>query len=286
MMQALSFVESGAYHQWDLDQRHLVLACSSHSGEKSHTDLVMDWLQRLQLQEDDLVCGAHMPYNEYTAHDLIRHDQKAKRRHNNCSGKHTSMLSTLKMLKIDHKNYGSYDHKLQKRLRQILSEISGENLEKATWGVDGCGIPTYVMSLKSIAQGLRHFLPEEKNISTDRKEACRLIREAVLAHPYFIGGTGDCCTEMMSLAKDRLLLKSGAEGVYAGVMLKQGLSFALKVRDGHPRASRVAMAEILLQFKALLESEYLQLSSHTQPTLRNWEGLAVGKIFVPKGLMS
>jgi hypothetical protein len=46
------------------------------------------------------------------------------------------------------------------------------------------------------------------------------------------------------------------------------------------------MAEILLQFKALLESEYLQLSSHTQPTLRNWEGLAVGKIFVPKGLMS
>jgi L-asparaginase II len=281
MIQALSFIESGAHVQWDLDQRHIALACASHNGEAKQTDLVMNWLERIQCHEEDLVCGAHAPYHEETAHELIRQGADPKRRHNNCSGKHTSMLCTMKTLKIDHRGYEKHDHDLQKRLRRILSEMSGEDFDKAQWGIDGCGIPTYQMSLRGVAKSLAALIPNAPVISEDRKSACQIIREAVLKHPYFVGGEGDFCSDLMMTASPRLIVKSGAEGVYAGVMLQEGLSFALKVRDGHARGARVATSYLLKKLGGLTESEYLKLSSHTEPDVKNWEGLSVGKIFVP-----
>ncbi len=286
MMQALSFVESGAYHKWDLDQRHLSIACASHNGEPAHTELVMSWLQKIQCQEDDLVCGAHAPYDEVTWKNLLRNNQAPSRRHNNCSGKHTSMLCTMKTLNIDMAHYGSYDHELQVRLRRIVGEVSDENLDRAPWGGDGCGIPTYAMSLHGMAQGFRRFLPDQQDVHVDRQTAIRLVREAVIAQPYFIGGSSDFCSEVMKLTDGRLLVKSGAEGVYAGALLEQGLSFALKVRDGNPRAVRVAASALLRDFKGLRDDEFLRLSHHTQPDVKNWEGQTVGKIFVPHPLMS
>ncbi len=281
MIQALSFIESGAHAQWDLDQRHIALACASHNGEHRHTELVMSWLDRIGCSEEDLVCGAHPPYNDATASELIRQRQAPLRRHNNCSGKHTSMLCTLKTLKVDHRGYHEYDHELQKRLRQILTDVSGEDLGRAQWGVDGCGIPTYSMRLSGVARGLSILIPETPAFSQDRKSAANTIREAVLKHPYFVGGAGDFVSDLMATTHPRMILKSGAEGVYAGVLLEKGLSFALKVRDGHARAARVATGYLLRKLGALSDDEFLKLSRHTEPDVMNWEGLPVGKIFVP-----
>jgi L-asparaginase II len=284
MLQALSFVESGAYEQYGLSQSHLSISCASHNGEVPHTSLVMSWLDAMGFSEQDLVCGAHFPYDEVTSRELIRLGEKPRRRHNNCSGKHTGMLTTLKKLGWKHENYGNYDHDLQVRLRKILSELSGEDQSRAPWGIDGCGIPTYGMSLGGMARAMRYLLPNEP-LFPERKEAFRLIREAVLSQPYFVGGTGDFCSDMMAIGQGRMILKTGAEGVYAGVLLAEGLSFSMKVRDGNARASRVAVSELLRTFRGITDSEFLQLSSHTQPPVKNWEGLTVGKIFVPHPLM-
>lgn len=284
MLQAISFVESGAYTDFKLGQSHLSLACASHNGETAHTDLVLDWLDRIGCAEDDLICGPHYPYDEKTARDLIRHEASPRKRHNNCSGKHSSMLCTLRQLGIKASHYGSYDHELQIRLRRTLSEVSSDDMDRAPWGVDGCSIPTYAMSLKGMARGMSFLLPEKK-MHSERKEACRLIREAVLAQPYFIGGSGDFCSEVMALTNGRLLIKAGAEGVYAGVFLKEGLAFSMKVRDGNPRASRVAAGAILKAFGVLSDDEFMRLSSHTQPEVKSWAGETVGKIFVPHSLI-
>jgi L-asparaginase II len=195
------------------------------------------------------------------------------------------MLCTLKKMRIDHHHYGAYDHKLQIRLQKILTEVSSENMDLAPWGIDGCGIPTYAMSLRGMAKAMSSLM-SEKSLSAERKEACRLIREAVLAQPFFVGGTGDFCSESMALAQGRLLMKPGAEGVYAGVLLTEGLTFAMEVRDGNPRAARVGAAALLKTFKGLAENEFLQLSSHTEPLVKNWSGETVGKIFVPHPLIS
>jgi L-asparaginase II len=284
MLQAISFVESGAVEAYGLSDRHLSIACASHNGEHAHTNLVMDWLGQMGFAESELVCGPHFPYDEKTARELVRMDQAPQRRHNNCSGKHTSMLTTMKKLGWDSHHYEAYDHDLQIRLRNVLSELSGEDIHRAPWGIDGCGIPTYAMSLGAMARSIGALLPNQA-LTLERKEACRMIREAVLSQPYFIGGTGDFCSDLMALAQGRLVVKTGAEGVYAGVMLREGLSFSMKVRDGNARASRVAVGALLRAFNGITDHDFLQLSSHTQPPVKNWEGLTVGKIFVPHPLM-
>jgi L-asparaginase II len=284
MLQALSLVESGAFHFFDLKDEHLALACASHNGEQPHTQLVLSWLERIGFSENDLVCGPHYPYDERTARELIHHGEAPRKCHNNCSGKHTGFLSTIKKLGWNPEGYQSFDHDLQKSLRKILSEVSGDQLDHAPWGIDGCGIPTYVMSLQGMAKGMRWLLPEA-SLFPERKEAFRMIRNAVLSHPYFIGGTGDFCSDLMLLTEGRLLVKTGAEGVYAGALLNQGLAFAMKVRDGNARASRVAAAALLRAFHGITDAEFMRLSSHTQPEVKNWSGQTVGKIFVPHPLL-
>lgn len=285
MLQALCFVESGAFHAFALTDRHLALACASHNGEAPHTNLILNWLQAVGLQEDDMVCGPHFPYDEKTSRELIRKGEGPCRRHNNCSGKHSGFLTTMKHLDWNPQHYNSYDHPLQKKLRQILTELSGDQLDLAAWGIDGCGIPTYAMSLSGLARGLRNILPDQ-HLPAERREAFRLIREAVLSQPYFIGGSGDFCSELMQISQGQVVIKSGAEGVCAGALLHQGLSFGLKVRDGNARAVRVAAAALLKGFKGMTEHEFLQLSSHTQPAVKSWDGLTVGKIFVPHPVLS
>ncbi len=285
MLQAVSFIESGAYEALNLSEKHLAISCASHNGEGFHTELVMDWLERANFSENDLICGPHYPYDESTSRDLIRHGDLPGRRHNNCSGKHSGMLCAMKSLGLNTKNYGAYEHPWQVRLRNILSELSGEDLHRAPWGIDGCSIPTYAMSLQAMARGLGQLLLTG-DLVDERKESLRQIRQAVLRNPYYVGGTGDFCSDLMALGQDRMILKSGAEGVFAGVLLQQGLSFSLKVRDGNARAARVATGAILRQLGGIAEDEFVKLSSHTQPTVKNWEGTTVGKIFVPHTLLS
>ncbi|MEZ0393364.1 MAG: asparaginase [Pseudobdellovibrionaceae bacterium] len=284
MLQAVNLIESGAYHRFDLNDRHLSLACSSHNGEAPHTNLVLDWLERIGMSEEDLVCGPHYPYDEKTARELIHRGLSPRPCHNNCSGKHTAFLTSMKALDWNPKHYDAFDHPLQKYLRKILFELSEEDLSHAPWGIDGCGIPTYAMSLLGMARGLRFLLPDV-SVSAERNETFRLIREAVLKQPYYVGGSGDFCSDLMMHTQGRMILKSGAEGVYAGTLLLEGLSFALKVRDGNARAARVAAGALLRAFHGLTDHEFLQLSSHTQPEVKNWAGLTVGKIFVPHPLL-
>ena len=158
MLQALSFVESGAYAGYQLSKKHLALACSSHKGEKIHTDIVLEWLKKIDCSEANLICGPHYPGDEKTKFELIAKGILPSKCHNNCSGKQTAFLSTLNQLKINPAFYEKHDHQLQVRLRKLLGELCEINFDQALWGIDGCGIPSYAMQLHSIARGMARFL--------------------------------------------------------------------------------------------------------------------------------
>ncbi len=279
MLQAVSLIESEAFSKFNLTQKHLALACASHNGEKPHTDLVQSWLMQLGFDDQSLVCGPHMPSDESTAHEMIRQGLNPKRCHNNCSGKHSGILSTILQLNLNAKEYGKYDHPIQIRLRKILGELMEVNVDSLPWGIDGCGIPTYSMPLISVAQGMSHLLLD-RPISIDRKAAFELIKKAVIAEPFYIAGTNGFCTDIIQKTDGKAIVKTGAEGFYVVVLPEQGLAMAVKARDGQTRASKVATAWLLKRFGGMSESQFLQLSRHTQPEIRNWAGEIVGKIFV------
>ncbi|MCG8696195.1 MAG: asparaginase, partial [Minwuiales bacterium] len=93
-LQALPLVESGAADAHDVSERELSLACASHNGEAAHLDTVGAWLGRIGLTVEDLACGPQWPRRQDDLHDLVRAGGAPTRADNNCSGKHTGMLTT------------------------------------------------------------------------------------------------------------------------------------------------------------------------------------------------
>ncbi|MEO1016540.1 MAG: asparaginase, partial [Pseudomonadota bacterium] len=92
-LQALRLLRSGAVEQFGLNDEQIALACASHSGEPAHINGVTAWLQRIGLDETALLCGPHPPSNRAAADALVASSHLPSRVHNNCSGKHTGLLS-------------------------------------------------------------------------------------------------------------------------------------------------------------------------------------------------
>lgn len=278
MIQAFMLLEAGALEKFNLTPSEVALSCASHGGEPIHIQLVSQWHQKVGLHESDLVCGAHLPYDTDSAHDMIRKQEKPTRYHNNCSGKHSGILCGVMAAKQNIAGYDRYDHWAQVQLRKVLSDLSGLNLDKAEWGVDGCGIPSYTMSLQGMARGMSALLGKSK--SAEWNHAAKIICDAVTEAPYCVSGRNSLCTEVIGLTKGRSIIKAGAEGMYCGVIRNQGLSYALKVHDGTYRAAEAASAAILEAFSGLTAEESLKLSRYTRPVLKNWVGTEVGKVIV------
>ena len=94
-LQALQVIETGAADAFALGADEITLCCASHKGEAMHTDRVAAWLGRLGLSVDDLECGPQIPYHEGSAHAMLARGETPGRAHNNCSGKHSGMLTSV-----------------------------------------------------------------------------------------------------------------------------------------------------------------------------------------------
>jgi L-asparaginase II len=282
MIQALILVESGAYKKFDLDLRHLALACASHHGEEIHTTLVNEWLQKLDLTAQNLVCGAHWPSDDIRSREMAKLDIKPSKLHNNCSGKHTGFLTVAKTLGMPIEGYEKYDHPLQVALRQVFTDLSSVNYDKVAWGIDGCSIPTYFVPLKSMASALATFLPGA-NQPAARKEAMALLLKAMSKHPELVGGSHDSyCTEIGQLTHGKVIAKIGAEGVYAAIVPELDLVIAIKAEDGAFRACETSVATLVNYFVEQKKAgkEFSIPQKLSSPTQKNWAGEEVGKIQV------
>ena len=279
MAQALALMESGAAEEFQLSQKWISLACASHLGEKIHTEEVKKWLQKIDLDESAFECGAHYPYDEDTKFEMIRRGVKPTALHNNCSGKHCGMLTTARHYHESHKGYAQHDHPVQIRVRKILSELAGINYDLAPWGVDGCGIPTYAIPLDKLSVTMSNFLSESSlsKANSLRRQATVKILQAVTAEPDMISGTHGLCSRVSKVSQGRSFAKTGAEGVYVGLIPRKGIAFAIKVIDGATRAAELATLHLLTKHGGLSEAELRELDPLTTTNINNWAGLLVGR---------
>jgi L-asparaginase II len=93
-----------------------------------------------------------------------------------------------------------------------------------------------------------------------------------------VAGSGRFSTLVMQATRGRVLVKSGAEGVYCAALPALGLGIALKIDDGAQRAAEAAMSALLVHLGALDAAEQTRLASVLAPELHNWNGLATGEI--------
>jgi L-asparaginase II len=246
-LQTLALVESGAMSGFGLDTHHVCLACASHSGEDEHTRWVTDWLAKIGLTTSDLECGSHPPYSEAVRDDMVRAGTRPAPVQNNCSGKHAGFLSVARHMKVDHRHYIDPEHPVQKRVTGIVEEACDFALSGQVPAVDGCGIPVYGIPLRNLAHAFARFAPAARG-SDVRSQARGEIVDSILRHPFLIAGSGRFCTRMIEKSGRGAIMKTGAEGVFTGTLLGEGLGIALKIDDGASRASEVLMAAVLRKF--------------------------------------
>jgi L-asparaginase II len=276
-LQAIALFESGAADRFALTDAEIALACASHSGEPQHVETVAAWLARMGLSERDLECGVHPPAAETAANALARAGASPGALHNNCSGKHTGMLASALALGLPLKGYIQREHPLQARILAILAGMTGAELAKAPWGIDGCGIPTVAIPLAHLALGMAR-LGAPKGESEVRQRACERIRNAMTAHPFLVAGTGRFCTRLMQATGDAVVLKTGAEGVMCASIPSQQLGIAIKIEDGAARAAEVSMANLLLALDVLAPDAADAVREMTRVKLYNRAGLEVGEL--------
>lgn len=122
--QAIPFLTSGAAERFGFSEREIALACGSHSGERVHVETAAEMLERIGLGEADLHCGAHVPFDEKRAEEMIKSGEQPTQLHNNCSGKHAAMLAFAKHAGADLKTYEHLENPVQQQILDCVVQFS------------------------------------------------------------------------------------------------------------------------------------------------------------------
>ncbi|WP_308917094.1 asparaginase [Jannaschia sp. LMIT008] len=265
MVQALPLVEAGL----ERDPRRLALACASHSGEAAHVDLARGWLSELGLGDEDLRCGAHWSTEREARDAMVRDGRTPCQCHNNCSGKHVGFLALSRHLGGD-PDYVDIDHPVQRTVLRTFEEVT--DLDSPAHGIDGCSAPNPMTRLSALGRAMARFATAGDDA---RGRAMTALRDAMAAHPHLVAGTGRACTDLMAAATGGAVVKTGAEGVYVGILPERGLGIALKITDGTTRAAEAVIATLLVRSGALEEGAPVARRLAHGP-IRNWRGIVTG----------
>lgn len=284
-LQALPLVESGAADRFGFGDAELALACASHGGEPAHVEVASRMLARAGLDGTALECGAHWPSHQASTHALARSGSAPSALHNNCSGKHAGFVCTACAAGIDHHGYVAASHTVQREVRAAIEDLAGTGVSEGECGIDGCSIPTWAVPLAALAHAFARF-GTGRGLGVERQKAAARLCAACAAQPYYVAGTGRFCTDVMKLFGARVLVKTGAEGVFCGALPEQGLGIAIKCQDGAARAAEVVMAATIARFLPLRGNEQAELERFVHPALRNWNGIAVGGLRPTETLMA
>jgi len=225
-------------------------------------------VEGFELDVELLVHGRPSPIRSGSSGTLLQHM---------CSGQHLSLLMLAKALGVDGRGYDDYQHPVQQRLRAVVGELLGTDLNAAPWGMDGCAIPTYAVPLHVAAEGARRWAnPEAAGLPSDLTAALQRVRAAAIAHPRLIAGGGFLDTDLIRGGDGVVVAKQGAEGLC--LVGAPGIGIALHTDDGDAaaRAGRVAtVAALRAAGAAVASSTTLDLHRTVQlPDPRGGSALA------------
>ena len=266
----MAALRSGAYENFKLNPKELAIICSSHSGEKIHTETVASIFNKIGIEPGHLACGVHPPIDRISANQLIDDGLKPQQIHNNCSGKHAGMLCTCTQMDLTPENYLDPEHPVQQYIYDIVKEYTlvGDIHRR----VDGCSAPVFYLPLSKLAMAFAI-------ISSQRSDETQQIFQAMTSNPYLIGGNGRFDTLLMESFPGKIMSKGGAEAVSAaGFIMPDGQIYglAVKVLDGNYRAIGQMVLSLLQDIGFIQGAMPDALNKWWKPELKNHAKHVVG----------
>lgn len=289
--QAIPLLEYGGVEEFDLTGEEIALTCGSHGGEPVHVATAAALLRKGELDEEDLLCGAHMPYDEKSAAELRAAGEPPSPLHNNCSGKHAGMLLGTQVMDIASTRYIDPDHPLQALMRSTLADFAGLEPDDIPIAIDGCGVPAFYLSLYRAAFAYARLMSPQ---TLDRyAESASTVTDAMTAFPHYVAGNWSMTTPLLSAFAGELVAKEGAEGFYAMALAPSlcaeltgrlrladdcAIGIALKIDDGSMDRGRNPVILRVLELLGMELDERVELLPFRQGTLRNHAGTVVGEV--------
>ncbi|NKE47542.1 asparaginase [Roseomonas frigidaquae] len=271
--QAMALVECGAADAFGLSDEHIAMACASHDAQPFQIGLVGDWLGRLGLGEDALVCGPALPRRE--ADQANAFAQGGPRRiYHNCSGKHCGFLTVAKHLGAG-LNYGDAAHPAQQLYLDILSDYMGRDATKLPAGRDGCGLPALAVPMRNLATAAAR-LGLGYSGNTARRAAAKRVLGAMAAYPDHVSGLDIATSRIVRATGGRVVVKGGAEGFVLAIVPEKGLGICIKIADGSSRAKYGVLARVLGHFGVLPVAEAEALIEQVSDPITDSTGALVG----------
>lgn len=274
---AAAVIQAGARERFGLEPQEIAVMAASHTGQAFHVEAVRSILKKIGLTESALQCGPHAPYNAKAAADLERAGSAPGAVHNNCSGKHAGILALCLLLNADVKTYLDPKNPAQQRILDLCARVSGDSLERMPLGVDGCGIPVYATPLENAALSFAR-LATLRDLEERDAQALRIVRDAMVAHPEYISGTGEFDTRLMECTNGAIAAKGGAEGVHGSAVIGKG-GLVVKVLDGTSRGRAPAVLAILKHLHWIDDDALTPLQPFAHAPLVNRAGTHVGEVY-------
>lgn len=273
IIQALPLIETGAADSFGLTEAQIAFACASHRGAQIHLDAARRWLSDLGLTDDALICGPQVPDDLPMRDGLIRDGETPCRAHNNCSGKHCGFLTVSQHLNAGF-DYVALDHPLQVACKAAVEETCQET--SPGYGVDGCSAPNFATTVAGLAGAMGRFA-SARGRSDARAQAMVRLTDAMAARPELVAGEGGADTAFMRAMDGKVVVKTGAEGVYVAIIPELQLGVALKIADGATRGAECAIAAVLVKL-GVLNPAHPTAKHYMAPPIQNWDGLITGQI--------
>lgn len=290
--QILPLLAAGARDELELECEDIALICGSHGGEPRHVSRAAALLRKGDFDEDDLLCGAHMPFDRNAAQELRQNGEQPGALHNNCSGKHAGMLLASRLLDLPTTEYLDPRHDLQQEIAEILGAFAGASPASMGIAIDGCGVPTWHMSLYRAALAYARLAATARGAPgalTELEEDAAQVFRSMTTAPAFVAGNWSITTPLMEAFAGQLVAKEGAEGFYAMAFTPEraaaipglnlggaALGLAIKIDDGSMGRGRDPVIVSLLGQLGCGEIRTPLIESYGTRIVRNVAGREVG----------
>ena len=205
-IQSLNLYKDGVAEGLKLTDEYIALTTASHHAEDLHQKMITEWLQKINIGEDKLCCGADWPWNMDDKFKANLKYKKKRRIFHNCSGKHCGHLAVSKYKDLPIENYNQNNHPIQKDLINLIENLS--NFKIKNIGIDGCTLPNPLIPLKKFALAAAKIV-DYKSLN-EASDIAKRIFDSCVKFPEITGGSKSVNCALTKLSKGKAFFKNCA----------------------------------------------------------------------------
>jgi L-asparaginase II len=176
---------------------------------------------------------------------LLRANMPPRKIYHNCAGKHLALMLLARELGENVPDYWKRDSKTQTIVKEMVAYMSGVSEDEISIGVDGCGVPVFAVPFWRIGQAYLKLACPELIDDPAIRQAVEANMARLHAFPNMIAGAN--VVDTIITAKEGMIAKSGAMGVYAIGCRDKRLGIVFKTADGSHDEFAASAIEAFIQ---------------------------------------